>query len=120
MTQVAGSVETNVASGIVTSGGMRGPAQDQLLNILGTSVDAGPTCFPTVPSSFDANHHYYPGLARSYMMASEVETPSHSQVQFETRDINSVQLNIRGPISPQVLIQWQLQQTLAANNLTLS
>lgn len=120
MVQFAGSVDTGVAPNVTTSGGMRGPANEQLLNIIGTYVDTGPTCFPTVPSSFDANSHYYPGLARSYLGASEVETPSHRQIRFETRDINSVQLNIRGPISPQVLLQWQLSQTLAANNLALS
>ena len=89
------------------------------LNVVGTPVDTGATCFPTVPSSFDANHHYYPGLHRSYMLyGGYQETPSHRQIQFATQDIPSIQLTIRSGISPDVLARWQLQSTQIADPRT--
>ena len=78
-------------------------------NVYGMPIDTGPTCFPTVPSSFPANHFYYPGLGKSYIVnAGYVETPTHRQIQYATQDIPSIQLTIRAGISPDVLARWQL------------
>jgi hypothetical protein len=71
-------------------------------------VDTGAVPFPTVPSSFDANHHYYPGMGRSYIAAAYVESPSHYQIQMATQDIQTVQLTIHSAISADVLARWQL------------
>lgn len=111
--QFDASVNSQTYPPIVTSGGNLEDATQRIAGILGTSVDTGATSFPTVPSSFDANHHYYPGLSRSYLAAAVVETPMHRQIRYATQDIPSVQLTIRGPISPQVLQRWQLSQISA-------
>src|SRR5579859_583764 len=90
--QVAGpqfdaSVNSFTPPPVQLSGGNLEDGAQRLAGILGTEVDTGATCFPTVPSSFDANHHYYPGLGRSYLAAAVVETPMHRQIRYATYDI---------------------------------
>lgn len=114
MPQYDASVNVAVPPPLQLSGGNLEPDAQRWAGILGTRVDTGPTCFPTVPSGFDANHHYYPGLARSYLGAAYIETPQHTQIRYATQDIPSIQLTIRGAISPQVLQRWQLSQVSAA------
>lgn len=111
--QFDASVNSFTPPPVTTSGGNLEDGNQRLAGILGTLVDTGATCFPTIPSGFDANHHFYPGLARSYLAAAVVETPMHRQIRYATYDIPSVQLTIRGPISPQVLQRWQLSQLSA-------
>lgn len=111
--QLAGSVNTTIVGNPAANIPLVSPVDPYwFLNVLGTPVDTGPTCFPTVPSSFNANHHYYPGMSKEYVMFGGLqETPMHRQIQFATYDIPSIQLTIRGPISPDVLARWQLANT---------
>ena len=89
------------------------------LNIAGTGVDTGPQCFPTVPSGFNANRYYYPGLSRSYFLASYGETPTHRELQYATQDIPSAQLAVRPAINPEVLARWQMVLGMPADPRTL-
>lgn len=108
--QLDSSVNRGLTPPLSLSGGNVEEPASKIRNVLGTLVDTQPQPFSTVPSGFDANHHYYPGLARSYLAAAVVETPTHRQIQYSTQDIDSVQLTIRGPVSPQVIMRWQLSQ----------
>jgi hypothetical protein len=112
--QLDGSVNRGLLPPVYLSGGNLEPNEVKVANLLGSDQ---PACFPTVPAGFNANSHYYPGLGRSYLGASYVETPSHKQIQYSTEDIPSVQLTIRGAISPQVLQRWQLSQVSGATIL---
>jgi len=112
--QLDGSVNTGLAPPLILSGGNLEPDAQRWGGILGTPVDTGATCFPTVPAGFDANRHYYPGLAASYLGAAYVESPQHRQLRQATADIPSIQLTVRGAISPQVLQRWQLSQVSPA------
>jgi hypothetical protein len=115
--QFAGSVNTQIVGNPVAGVPIVG-AVDPLwfANVLGTPVDTGATCFPTVPASFDANRKYYPGLSRSYIQyASLLETPTHRQIQYASQDIPSIQLTVRRGLSPEVLARWQLANTQMAD-----
>lgn len=115
MPQLDASVVRDAPPPLTLSGGNIEPPEQKWLGLVGTAADLPQlTVFPTVPASFDANRHYYPGLAKSYLGAAVVETPQHSQIQYSTFDIPSIQLSMRGPISPQVLQRWQLSQVSAA------
>src|SRR6266576_2515370 len=108
--QLAGSVNTTIIGNAAASIPIVAPVDPLwFINVLGTPVDTGATPFPTVPSSFDANHLFYPGLGRSYIQfAGYQETPTHRQIQFATQDIPSIQLTVRTGLSPDVLARWQL------------
>lgn len=110
--QLAGSVNTTIIGNAAAQIPIVSPVDPNwFINVLGMPVDTGATPFPTVPSSFDANRHFYPGLGRSYIaFAGYQETPTHRQIQFATQDIPSVQLTIRTGLSPDVLARWQLAQ----------
>ena len=107
--QFAGSVNTtiigNPAAIIPVINGMD---INWIANVMGTDAEQ-PSPFPTVPTSIVANHFYYPGLGRSYVVEASIkETPTHRQIQFATQDIPSIQLTIRAGVSPDVLARWQL------------
>src|SRR5215831_15809792 len=108
--QLAGSVNTTIIgnpAAVIPIVGAVDP--NWFINVLGTVVDTQPAPFPTVPSSFNANRLFYPGLSRSYVNnAGYAETPTHRQLQFATQDIPSIQLTIRRGISPDVIARWQL------------
>ena len=115
--QLAGSVNNNIVGNAAAWIPIVSPVDpDWFLNVVGTPVDSKPNPFPTVPSSFPANHFFYPGLHRSYMVfGGYQETPSHRQIQFNTTDVPSIQLSIRAGISPDVLARWQLANTQIAD-----
>jgi hypothetical protein len=107
--QVDASVNRNDPDIGVLTGANIEPVSLWWMDVLGVApVDTGATPFPTVPASFPANAHYYPGMGRSYVMAGYIETPSHTQIQMATQDIQTIQLTIRQSISPDVLARWQL------------
>jgi len=112
--QFAGSVSDSTPPGVYLTGGNVEPDIQKAAGILGTAGKVGPSTFPTVPASFNANAHYYPGLSYSYRGAAMVETPSHGQIRYATYDIQNIQLTIRGAVSTDVLAQWQLLLTAPA------
>lgn len=110
--QVDASTNRNAPPSIYLSGGNLYPPTLWWSNVLGVApVDTGAMPFPTIPAGFNANHHFYPGMGRSYLAAGYVESPSHRQIQMATEDINTIQLSIRGPISADVLARWQMALT---------
>ena len=113
--QFSGSVSSGTPPPVtlITLGTVE-PAAEKAAGILGTAGKVGPSSFPTVPASFNANAHYYPGLSYSYRGAALVETPSHGQIRYATYDIQNIQLTIRGAVSTDVLAQWQLLLTAPA------
>jgi uncharacterized membrane protein len=86
-----------------------------MAGIVGTVGKVGPSSFPTVPASFNANTHYYPGLSYSYRGAALIETPSHGQIRYATYDIQNIQLTMRGAVTTDVIAQWQLLLTSPAS-----
>jgi hypothetical protein len=113
--QFAGSVNTQIIgnpAAIIPI--VNGIDANWFVNVLGTVVDTQPNPFPTIPSTMAgkpvyANHHFYPGLALSYVQnAGYGETPTHRQIQYATQDIPSIQLTIRRGVSPDVIALWQL------------
>jgi len=107
--QVDASVNRNQPPLLNLSGGNLTPPVIWWQDVLGKApVDTGANPFPTIPASFEANHHYYPGMGRSYIAAAYIESPSHYGLQMATQDIQTVQLGIRGPIAADVLARWQL------------
>ena len=107
--QVDGSVNRNDPDPQVLTGANLEPPTIWWMEVLGVApVDTGAMPFPTVPASFNANAHYYPGMSRSYIGATYVETPSHYQLQMATQDIVTIQNTIRQSIGPDVLARWQL------------
>jgi hypothetical protein len=119
--QLSGSVNSQIIGNPIAIIPIVG-AVDPLwfINIVGTPVDTGPQCFPTVPSSYNGNRLFFPGLSRSYIAASYGETPTHREIQYATQDIPSVQLSIRSGINPNVLAQWQLALGQPADPRTFS
>lgn len=115
--QLAGSVNTYIIGNAAAQIPIVSPVDPLwFLNVLGTPVDTGATPFPTVPSSFNANHKYYPGLSKEYVMyGGYQETPTHRQIQFATQDIASIQLTIRTGIAPDVIARWQLANSQIAD-----
>jgi len=108
--QLAGSVNTTLIGNAAAGIPIVSPVDPNwFVNVLGTVVDTNPQPFPTIPSSIQTNHFYYPGLAKSYVVnAGYTETPTHRQIQFMTQDIPSIQLTIRRGVSPDVIARWQL------------
>lgn len=107
--QVDASVNRNDPVPQISTGSNLEPVSIWWMEVLGVApVDTGAMPFPTVPASFPANAHYYPGMSRSYVGAAFVETPSHYQLQQATQDIVTIQLTIRQSIGPDVLARWQL------------
>ena len=113
--QFSGSVSSGTPPGIATSGGNLEPSPQRMAGILGTPMKVGPSAFPTVPASFNANAHYYPGLSYSYRGAALIETPSHGQIRYATYDIQNIQLTMRGAVTTDVIAQWQLLLTSPAS-----
>lgn len=117
--QFAGSVSSGTPPPVIlTTTGIVQPAAEKAAGILGTPGKVGPSSFPTVPASFNANAHYYPGLSYSYRGAALVETPSHGQIRYATYDIQNIQLTMRGAVSTDVLAQWQMLLTSPATLMT--
>lgn len=112
--QLSGSVDTTTPSPVIVSGGNLEPPVQRLAGILGTQVDSQPNPFPTIPAGFNANSHFYPGLARSYIGAALVESPMRGQIRYATYDIQNIQLTIRGPAASDVIARWQLMLTSPA------
>lgn len=113
--QVSGSVSSGAPTPVITSGGNLEPPIQRAIGILGTASKVGPSVFPTIPSSFNSNAHFYPGLSYSYRGAAMVETPSHGQIRYATYDIQNIQLTMRGGISTDILAAWQLALTSPAS-----
>jgi hypothetical protein len=113
--QLSGSVNSGTPNGVFTSGGNLEPSQQRAMGILGTPMKVGPSSFPTIPSTYDTNRMFYPGLSYSYRGAAMVETPSHGQIRYATYDIQNIQLTMRGAVSTDVLAAWQLALTSPAS-----